>query len=156
MARTKRARIEDDTSPPPSPPNDPASKETPHVVGTSFIRTAILALSTSLGTTLPFLLEFASQNLKLFKELKLKQATVENLKIPGKYARSIRFKFKLEASAKLAETEEHKNLEPVIKTSLETCQKEIQETITKSRVLELKLLREEKAEHCLRFLCFFV
>lgn len=155
MAPSKRARIEQENSTP-SIPKNPATKETPLSVGTCFIRTACLSLSTSFGTTLPFLSNFASKNLKMFQEIKQKESTIENLKTSGKYARSIRFKFKLETSAKLLNTDKHKELEAKTKEPLETCQKAFQDIITESREYELTMLQEEKAEHCLRFLCFLV
>lgn len=84
MAPSKQAQIDKEKSPP-SPPINPATKDSPFSVGLTFIRTACLSLATSLGTMLPFLEEYLIKNLKLFQELKRKTDTIKNLKNSGKF-----------------------------------------------------------------------
>lgn len=153
MAPTKRARI-DLQDQDQERPNDLEKQETPLQAGLSYIRTATTSLTNTFGTSLPFLQEYSNKNLKYYAELKRRNETLENTKNADKVPRSIWFKFQLNATAELKNTDKFKELEESVLQPILTCQQALQEKIVKSQTLEIKLLEAKKAEHSLSMICY--
>ena len=153
MAPPKRAkRASEDTLEDPNGLNNKAT--TPFGMGLSFIWTAITSLTTSFGTSLPFLSEFAIKNLKLFDEIKKSQTTLDQMTASTLPPRSMRFKFELKNIAEVERTDKFKELAESVKAPIEECQRILKESVVASTKLKLDHLNRKKMDHCLTFLCY--
>ena len=153
MAPSKRAkRAAEDTL---NNPNDLEPKATtPFGMGLAFIRTATTSLTTSFGTSLPFLSEFATKNLKLFDEINWNQDTLDQMTVSTVPPRSMRFKFELKTIADVAKTDKFKELADSVKAPIAECQRALKDSVLASTKLKIDHLKKQKMEQCLKFLCF--
>jgi len=152
MAPAKRQRTGQDEDS--NDPIDLNTNDTPFGHGLSAVRTACSSLTTSFGTSLPILEEFAVTNLKLHRDIKRRQDTLKSLTEANKPARSIRFKFKLNGSNTIAHTDKFKELESTIDDPIRECQEKLQKAICATQKLEITQRQTEKSETCLSLLCF--
>ena len=129
---------------------------TPFGMGLSFIRTAVSSLTTSFGTSLPFISEYSVKNLKLYDEIKRNQATKEQLETSTVPPRSMRFNFELKTSAEFAKHDKFVELADSVQAPITACQQALKSTVIASATLKLDLLKQKKMEHCIQFICYLV
>ena len=111
-------------------------------------------LTSYFGSSLGFLDDLGIKNLKLFREIKRRKTTAESLQDVTKPARSIRFKFELNGSDKIKDSNKFKELSDLAKSQIQNCQQNLQATLEAMQKLEIESLTKDKMETAMNLIGF--